>query len=270
MKKERLIESSVYKHQKWPIPEYDDKNQPHILFVLSPPYSGSTALTRILNTSNHTMILQPDGEGQWLIPGLSGENRWDPDMYVNYQSVKAVWLNKYQKISQLVGDIDVVIEKSPPNIMRIEKLSSMFRYTSFLANNRDPYANCASVLYRTPTVGKMKAEQRKEVLVNLARKWVIRSKKIEEWTRLFRAPLLTYEEFCRDTTLLLDKLNIPQNAIDTIDLQASVKVKDYPKQRISNQNDRQISNLSKTEIGKISTVLSPESKLLEFFGYQVR
>lgn len=122
---------------KWPVPKFDKSNEPHFLFIITSPYSGSTALSELLNSSHRTMILQERGEGQWLIPGLCEEDRWNPDKKVNYESVKAVWLNRFQSVQRLVQHVDVVIEKSPPNMMRIEELSSQFRNYSFIANNRN-------------------------------------------------------------------------------------------------------------------------------------
>lgn len=128
----------------WPLPRYDENNQPHFFFLITPPYSGSTAIAKLLDTSHKTMTLTPNGEGQWLIPGLCQQDRWKPEKEVNYESVKAVWLNAFQKEKRVNSHIDVVIEKSPPNMMRLDNLLSQFTDYSILANNRNPYANCAS------------------------------------------------------------------------------------------------------------------------------
>lgn len=42
---------------------------------------------------------------------------------MNYLSVKATWLSVYQQVKLLTKNIDVVIEKSPPNMGRIKQLS---------------------------------------------------------------------------------------------------------------------------------------------------
>ena len=42
----------------------------------------------------------------------------------------------YQEVKRLTQNIDAVIEKSPPNMMRMEELAS--KKVSFIANNRDP------------------------------------------------------------------------------------------------------------------------------------
>jgi len=86
--KEKIMLNSL-----WPIPNYKNNNEPHFLFIITPPYSGSTALAKFLNTSKQISLFGLKGEGQWLIPGLCEKNRWEKDKYINYSSVKAVWLN---------------------------------------------------------------------------------------------------------------------------------------------------------------------------------
>ena len=98
----------------WPTPPCDVGNQPHFLFIITPPNSGSTVLAKFLDTSQRTTTFTKNGEGQWLVPGLSIQDRWEPDKEVDYSSVKAVWLNAFQNINRLKPDVDVVIEKSPP------------------------------------------------------------------------------------------------------------------------------------------------------------
>jgi len=257
------------KKNRWPFPKFDENDQPHFLFIITPPFSGSTALSELLNTSHRTMILQPRGEGQWLVPGLCEKDRWNPDKEVNFLSVKATWLSMYQQVKCLTRNIDVVIEKSPPNMMRIEQLASQFRDYSFLANNRDPYANCASILYRNHDPGSLSPDKRKEVLSDLAKDWIVRSEKIKELISNFNAPLLTYEEFCRNPSSVINKLNIPNGVSESINLDANVKVKDYKPQPISNQNERQISKLTNEEIEHISKSLNSSNQILEYFGYKL-
>ena len=85
------------KTPRWPLPLYDNNIQPHFFFLVTPPYSGSTAIAKILETSHKIMALHSNAEGQWIVPGLCEKDRWDPDKKINYESVKAVWLNTFQK-----------------------------------------------------------------------------------------------------------------------------------------------------------------------------
>jgi len=257
----------VRDEKKWPLPRYDKNDDPHFLFIITPPFAGSTALSELLNTSHRAMILQERGEGQWLVPGLCEKDRWNPEKNVDYASVKAVWLSKYQQVKRLVHNIDVVIEKSPPNMVRIEKLAAQFRNVSFLANNRNPYANCASILYRNHDADRLNPAQRKHVLSDLTRDWVRRSKRIRALISRLKVPLLTYEAFCHNPSSVLNLLQLPDGVSETIDVKAKVKVKDYKIQSIIDQNERQIAKLLDEEIEHVSRLLISSSELLAFFGY---
>jgi len=255
---------------EWPQPDYDEQDQPHFLFIITPPFSGSTALALLLNTSPRTMFLQERGEGQWLVPGLCQPGgRWRPDKYVNYESVKAVWLNRYQSVNSPAGTIDVVIEKSPPNMVRIEKLSALFRSCSFLANNRNPYANCSSILYRNHDAENIGAEQRAEALNRIANGWVGRSTRVRELVQAHDIPLVTYEEFCQNPMSVPSVLKTPEGVAEGIDTGAHVKVKDYELQALSNQNERQIARLTAAEIRLLTRTFNRQEELLGFFGYQL-
>ena len=254
---------------RWPTPRYNENNQPHFFFLITPPFSGSTAIAKLLNTSQRTMTLTSNGEGQWLVPGLCEQDRWNPNKKVDYESVKAVWLNVFQKEKKQNPHVEVVIEKSPPNMIRIEQLSSQFTDYSFLANNRDPYANCASILYRNYDPDNISSTKRKELLEQLAKAWLMRSNKLKEFITNHEVPLLTYEQFCQKPSSILEVLELPEGVSDTIDINAKIKVKDYKVQSISNQNERQISNLTNSDIESIGFILKNESALLNFFGYEV-
>jgi len=257
------------KTTNWPMPPFDENDQPHFLFIMTPPYSGSTALAELLNTSHRTMILHSKAEGQFLIPGLHKHDRWNPNKDINYQSIKACWLNRYQFVKRLTQNIDVVIEKSPPNMIIIEKIISLFRDYSFLANNRNPYANCASLLYRKYDVETINSSDRKDILEFLARGWIKRSTIIKDLIQKFDMPLVTYENFCQNPSSILSQLNLPDGVAETINPSAEVQVKEYQLQTIQNQNDRQIANLKPEEITLISQILTPFSELTEFFQYEI-
>jgi len=253
----------------WPILPYKKDDIPHFLFIITLPFSGSTALSQLINSSKKTMILHNKGEGQWLIPGLCDNNRWDSNKEVNYESVKSIWLNKYQEHNKINKNIEVVIEKSPPNMMRIMNLMKVFKNHSFLANNRNPYAQCASMLYRNYNPQQLSKILREDIIKNLALKWVARSKVLKSLIIDLDIPLLTYEEFCKKPKSIKEVLTIPKDAISTIQVDAIVKVKDYKPQKIINQNNRQIKNLTKNDIDVISQVLSKNIDLLKFFNYRI-
>jgi len=256
-----------FSKSSWPTPEFDDNNEPHFLFMITPPRSGSTAMSELINSSHRTMILQGRGEGQWLIPGMCEEDRWNTEKKIDYSSVKAVWLRQFQGVQKLVKNVDVVIEKSPPNMMRIQDLLSTFKNHSLLATNREPCAYSASTLYRQYNAGSLGPVERRVILNRCIDEWIKRSKIIREIVVTLDSPLLTYEKFCGSTSSIINKLQLPTGVAETINTEAVVKVKDYKLQKIENQNERQISKLTNVEVESMKDTLEKHEDLLYFFGY---
>lgn len=254
--------------EEWPRPVYSTKeNEPIFIFIFTPPYSGSTVLAKILNSSSSSMLLHRKGEGQWLIPGLSRFDRWDPEKFVDWESVKAVWMSKVRSIEQLVGKIEFVIEKSPPNIVRAEALLKQFPNHELIAINRNPFANCSSILHRWHNPSTKSEDERKSILKRIANDWVVRSKVIQNLVEVHSPIYFSYEEFCRDTGHWVTKLveRIPE--LEGISPSLTFQIKDYPPQRISNQNKRQIAKLSDKELEVIGIYLRDYEELLNYFGY---
>jgi hypothetical protein len=253
-----------------PRPPFAAQEQPHFLFIVTPPFSGSTAIAELLHSSAQIGFLQERAEAQWLVPGLCADARWDAGMPVDYASVQATWLARWQQLHTADPALRVVVEKSPPNMVRLEALAALFNEVSLLANNRDPYANCASILYRMHNGAQLSAAQREQQLRTLATHWLLRSARIRELVSRLDIPLLTYEQFCDAPASILGKLNLPPGVAETIDVQSQVRVKDYPMQGIANQNQRQIALLGDGEIAAISEVLAPQQELLDYFSYELR
>ena len=259
---------NTYLLPRWPNPSYADDAQFHFLFVITPPYSGSTAFANLMATSDRVSLLRHDGEGQWLVPGVCEPDRWDSDKPINYRSVKSVWLAKAQKQTKQKPDTTMILEKSPPNMVRIHDLLSVFPNSSLLVNNRDPYANCSSILHRNYPIDELTDEQRQSVLTEICEAGVGRSTRVMKIKNEFGAPLLTYEQFCAEPASVARTLDMPE-ITDTIDSEAKVRVKDYAPQAIANQNSRQIAKLNDDDIEAISNVLRRHTEVLAFFGYEL-
>ncbi|MEO0949175.1 MAG: sulfotransferase [Cyanobacteria bacterium J06641_5] len=252
----------------WPTPKLSQLDyEPRFLFVLTPPYSGSTALSKVLNSADGSMTLRPDGEGQWLVPGLGKLDRWDPKKYINWDSVEIVWRNKIRMVEELVGRVDIVIEKSPPHMIRSEALMKRFPQNDLIVFNRNPYANCASILHRNYSPQKKTEAERIQNLQQLASDWAFRAAWAKRNIDTYNCLNFTYEEFSNDieSTMKMTIDRIPSLTGVRSDL--TIKVKDYPPQKISNQNSRQIGKLSMREREAIGLTLRKHEELLNFFGY---
>lgn len=242
-------------------------HKPRFLFIFTPPFSGSTALAMILNSSPRAMVLEEKGEGQWLVPSLSGSDRWNAGKVVDWGLVKKVWLERYHAVNKLVSTIDVVIEKSPPNLLRITHILECFEDSSCFAFNRNPYANCASIFYRKFSSDDLSLAERRKVIKRIAIGWLARaeylSKAIKEMDMLY----FSYEDFCSRPAECVNKVMNICPELDLVDCSHAIQVKDYPMQHIKNHNSRQIRLLSEDDISCITGVLNQDKSLLEYFGY---
>lgn len=256
-------------NRKWPCPHFNIEKEPHFLFIITPPYSGSTALAQILNSAHGTAFLQKRGEGQWLIPGMCETDRWDRQKIINWESVRAVWLKRIEFIEARVQDVRLIIEKSPPNLVRIDQLTEIFSNHSLMAFNRNPYANCSSILYRYYDPKNKSEGERTRILSRLADDWLFRSDWIKRWIDKWQLTTFTYEGFCAEPAACVSKLAVDLPVLQTVDVNKSIKVKHYKKQGIINFNEEQISRLSQKGLDTISEVLTKDLTLVSFFGYDI-
>ena len=253
----------------WPRPAYDPSVQPHFLFVMTPPYSGSTALAQLLATSKSVAMLDYRGEGQWLVPGMAASGRWRPDRCVDFESVRAVWLHEYQRQLRNNHAVKVIVEKSPPNMLYLKGLLHAFEHASVFVNNRNPYAACSSVFHRRLQGSAQTKEERSRAFTNLAQDWLFRSRVLIELITEYTLPQLTYEEFCAEPKRVLSVLGDCRSLVGELDFDAKLHVKDYPEQAISNQNPRQIGMLRAEDVASIRQELAPHVSTLDFFGYSL-
>jgi len=271
-----LLRAAKSKLIPWPMPKHSlDSQDYHFVFILCPGYSGSTAFAKVLNSAHNSMILSYNAEGQRLVPGLMADNKWDPNKNtwdpnkkVEWESVKNTWLSRVNMIEGLVGKVDVVIEKSPPNVVRVDQLVAAFPSNSLITFNRNPYARSASVLYREyHHLRDPEAEGRLTQLCYRVREWIDVSTQIKKWADTGQTVNLTYEKLCQDPQLQVRKIMDSIPYLKGIDVDSPIKVKDYPAQTISNQNRRQVARLSEQERCVIGQELSGHEELLQFFGY---
>src|SRR3989304_10174816 len=100
------------------------------LFVLSPPYQGSTILYKLLSTSPNISTFIGDsknwkGEGQIFLKrnGMQEffKNRWNKNINLNMQKIKKIF-DKHWDQSKLIK-----CEKSPPTICRAKMFEDYFK-----------------------------------------------------------------------------------------------------------------------------------------------
>jgi hypothetical protein len=223
------------------------------LFVLCPPASGSTLLWRILQTSPTVSALP--GEGQAVAPDLLfTEDRWDPRKVVDWCRVEERWRAHWNL------DRTILLEKSPPHLIRAPQLEAHFPESRFVVMIRNPYAFCEGVRRRWG---------RRYTWRNLALFWVTVARyQVENARTLRRTLTLTYEELVTDPTGTCGRLVTFLPELGQLEPSARHDVFERSAP-VTDLNREQIARLSPWAIATISEALGPHRNLLDHFGYEL-
>lgn len=217
------------------------------VFVLCPPYQGSTIIVNLLSSSKNTstFITAPTwaGESQWLLKyhgdNKYEENRWDPAYNLNMNLVSQlfdIYLDKEKTI---------FVEKSPPMICRAKLYEDYFSKLGevyFIISIRNPY----TVSYNAAEWIKYAEYQRHNIQT------------------LQNTIVTTYEEICLDLDKFIQKITNKIPALGDIHNQSNSNIDDERGGLIhSNKVNRICDKEIKNEILKYHT------ELLNFFEYTI-
>jgi hypothetical protein len=119
------------------------------LFILSPPFCGSTLLYKIISSSPNISTLIGNnnwvGEGQWLlmnyIEDFNEKNSWDSNYKLSFDKVIECY-NKYWNLNK-----NILCDKSPSFICRAKNIQDYFSKIGnvyFIIMIRNPYS-CKSL-----------------------------------------------------------------------------------------------------------------------------
>lgn len=122
------------------------------LFVLSPPFSGSTLMQKLLATSKNVSSFR--GEGQFVesVKDIMRSDPWDVNKKMPWDFIKKEWHKKWDL------NKSILVEKSPPNILRGIEIEKVFKPLYCIAIIRNPYAFCESIVRRRKSEIKDGAE----------------------------------------------------------------------------------------------------------------
>lgn len=226
--------------------------RPTYLFVLCPPFSGSTLLYRLLASSPRVSTLFGHGnwagEGQALpeaVPlmwfGGDARRTWDPAAPLPWDRIRAVW-ERYWDLSR-----PVLAEKSPPNLCRADAILEHFgRHgdVAFLGMIRSPYAV------------KQRAEE-----------WVRQATFQRRNEGLPRYLGLTYEALCADPAGVAARIVAHVPAIGALD-PSMPPVPGADGERAGALEDK--TGLTRSLTRHRTEALAPHRALVEHFGYRLR
>ncbi|PHN06445.1 sulfotransferase [Flavilitoribacter nigricans] len=238
------------------------RSEHKFLFILSPPYCGSTLLNELISTSRAVSVNNAYGsrEGQTL-PTVRAimfdhQDRWNASHDFDWKKIKREWM-KYWDLTY-----PVLLEKSPPNLVRAESISKVFDPAFFIIFYRNPYAHCESLMRRNKVTPQNAA--------NFALKSLRHQRDNKE--HLENAIVISYEMLTTEPERAVALLasHIPE--LKDIDINRSFSAHNFQKQekmKIKNLNQAKLENLSREDIHAINGIFEKQQELLTYFGYQM-
>lgn len=239
---------------------YSNAKNQH-LFILSPPFCGSTLLNEIISSSDNVSCNNNIGlrEGQHLPivkDILFTKDRWDTKKKINWQLIHSIW-NRYWDKSK-----GVFLEKSPPNICRAKKIENEFINARFICLVRNPYAQVEGKMRRYNT----SAEEAAKLSIQYLK---YQKENIEQ---LKNTLLISYEDLAENTNNI--KKTIITFLPELSDINTKLKFKAHnlraeKNMAITNLNPEKIAKIKKEDLLIINGVFEKEEKLLNYFNYQI-
>lgn len=232
------------------------------LFILCSKYCGSTLLNQIICTSksvsvNNSMLTR---EGQ-QIPDVKDimftDRRWDETNTYDWHYIKKMWM-RYWDLR-----FPILLEKSPPNLLRAHEIKKVFKPSYFVIQTRNPYAHCESLMRRRE---KLDAKTAANFTLKCLR---VQKENIET---LENSIAISYEELASNPTNFIKKITTILPELSDINTSQEFSVHNFlkkDKMKITDLNAEKIKLISKENLKIMSDIFSKEKELLNYFNYQI-
>lgn len=230
---------------------------------MSPPSGGSTLLNEIISTSkNVSNVHQIDTrEGQTLpkvrelMFDIGSHERWDEKTELPWEQIKKEW-RKYWDVTK-----PVLLEKSPPNIVRATAIEEHFQPAYFICLVRNPYALCESINRRAKSSFKRAAERNIEFLT-------FQKKNLESLENVMLVSYESLTDLPSETAASL-AFFLPELADMQFDGVFNAHNFKKKKMKITNLNTEKIGKISLENLEIINAVFIKNKALLDWFGYEI-
>jgi hypothetical protein len=226
------------------------------VFILCPPYSGSTLLWKLISTSDAVSSLPKEGQFLPEVRKVMRRDPWNSSVQLPWEEIKEVWDRYWDQNKPLL------LEKSPPHIIRTAEIIKHFNPVYFLLMVRNPYAHCESLMRRN----KIKAEEAAEFTVFCMRQ------QAENATHLKNTLIFTYEELVQNPKLISQKIQtfIPQIGNLQYEQEFETRaINGIRPRKIIDLNQQKINNLSPNDLKKIEKILRRNRDIMEDWGYEL-
>ncbi len=234
------------------------------VFIICPPFSGSTLLERIISTAPHVSNLGGH-EGQWIarryMPTATlderanwtvNEAKFAGDESYDWQKIKRIWHGAWDLAKP------VLVEKSPPNVLRAKMLQREFPNSRFILSFRNPYATIQAISQHNDR----SIEDIAEFCGQCAR---IQMQNEED---LKNGIFISYEALTGDPSKTKESLQTFIPEAGPFDTQRTFHIK-HRVSAIRNMNQEYIEQWTPEEIRRINSVLLRHRKALKHWGYDL-
>lgn len=226
------------------------------LFVLCPPYSGSTLLWKLLATSVNVSALPREGQFLPEVESLMRAKPWNASHALPWPEIRKVW-ESYWDMSK-----PVLLEKSPPNIIRTGEILANFQPVKFIVMVRNPYAQSEGLM------------RRNNWNINRAARFSMMclQKQLTNTRELDHTLVLTYESLVQDPAAACEKIAAFMPELNDLDPTANFEVHsidgtvDRP---ITDLNARKIASMPDETIISMTEIFMEHRETMDAWGYEL-
>ncbi len=225
------------------------------IFILCPPYSGSTILWRLLQTSNNVSALPCEGQVIPELRHIMRDDPWNPIKIFPWEHIKTVW-NSYWNANKLF-----FLEKSPPHLIKTQQIIEHFKPIHFLIMVRNPYAHCEGLMRRNNWSPIKSAD----FAMRCLEQQTLNSE------NLANSLSFTYEDLTADPKSISQKIVAFLPELESLQYDAkfeSNSIDGILTRRIVDLNEKKISRLSNNAISEINSVFKKHQNILAKWGYE--
>jgi Sulfotransferase family len=226
------------------------------LFVLCPPYSGSTLLWKLLSTSQNVSSLPLEGQFLPELRQLMRDKPWVHDQVLPWPEIKAVWESYWDM------DKPVLLEKSPPNLIRTREILAHFDPVKFVVMVRNPYAQCEGLMRRN----NFKVKRAANFSMMCLRTQLRNSRELDDTL------VLTYESLVQNPAEVCRQLSAFVPELGDLDHNASFEIHSIDgtlNRPITDLNAKKIAALPADTLAAINDIFIHHRDTIEAWGYHL-
>lgn len=226
------------------------------LFALCPPYCGSTLLWKLLSTSRNVSALPLEGQFLPELKTLMRDKQWNRDHVLPWPEIKAVW-ESYWDMSK-----PILLEKSPPNLIRTRDILAHFHPVKFVVMVRNPYAQAEGLMRRN----NWKVKRAANFSMMCLRTQLKNARELEDTL------VLTYEALVQNPAQACQRLATFMPELSDMDPTASFEVHSIDgtlNRPITDLNTKKIAALPADTVTALNEIFMHHSETFAAWGYDL-